>query len=183
MVWLRWKNDAFRGVALCLIILVAVGAAELFVWSGLREKAAGLEEQHRVGKMRLQAVSEYARWHPEPEKPVREDREQLRLLQRMMPVQADTASFISHLEQMALSCGTRLLAVRPSAASSRNEILATPIEVALQGDYFSTLMFFRKLEATVRQLTYRRFEVQVREQQLETRFAVIIYSTLGENKQ
>ena len=170
-------------IVVTILVLGMLAGAETSLWSVQRLRVAELEASCRTTEKELQEATLYVRRHPDPEKSLGDLKGQVGLLNLMMPPQADLAAFAGYLEQAAVASGVRLDALRPGAPTIKNGILAAPLEMALQGSYFSILMFLRKLEESPRQLTVSHFHIKAQQGMLETRMKLMVYSlAAGEYK-
>lgn len=176
------RKDSGKIVMVLSLILGLLFMMETCLWSGLRGRMTELEERCRIEKQQLQEASAYVRSHPDPEKPLQEIRNQLKLFNQLLPAQPETAAFAAYLEQAAIAGGVRLVSLRPATTTVKQGLQATPVELVLQGKYFSSLTFLRKLEETTRQINVSSFDVKNREDTLEMHLTVLIYSLHSEYK-
>ena len=97
-------------------------------------------EEEQAALERLQAE------HPDVEKYQMEVEKELKHVGALLPDDMETAVFLQEMKTAADRTGMVLCELAPEEAAEENGLLAMPVRVTLQGDYFSLVRFLRVVQ-------------------------------------
>ena len=158
----KWKC---RGFAAASCLLLALWAA--MMWQG----AGGVQElEEQAALERLQAE------HPDVEKYQMEVEKELKHVGALLPDDMETAVFLQEMKAAADRTGMVLCELAPEEAAEENGLLAMPVRVTLQGDYFSLVRFLRVVQNGSRLMQVAAMDVASKGDFLDCRLRFKIFS-------
>ena len=163
-------------VVLYLVLVLALG---LFVSSLVlypQELRIGeLTRQLQVERQKVAVVEKFILDHPDSDKRLFELQQSLARVEKALPESLDVSLFMSQLQRDAAASGVKLTNVRPAVLVDRAGYREMPIEVSVEGNYFATLAFLKKLEDGDRFNLPTGFLVQRKQDKLTTRLSLQIF--------
>ena len=169
----QWKYRGF-GAAACLLLVLWM----VMLWQGagvlgeLRE-----QEKHLHGLQEEQAALERLQAeHPDVEKYQLEVEMELKHVGELLPDDMQTAIFLQELKAAADRTGMRLCELVPEETEEEKGLLAMPVSVNLQGDYFSLVRFLRALQNGSRLVQIVAMDVSSKGDILDCRLRFKIFS-------
>ena len=163
-------------VALYLVMVLALGMfISTLVLYPQELRIGELTRQLQVERQKVAVVENFILAHPDSEKRLFELQQSLARMEKALPESLDVSLFMSQLQRDAAASGVKLNHVRPSALVDRAGYREMPIEVAIEGNYFATLAFLKKLEDGERFNLPTGFLVQRKQDKLTTRLNLQIF--------
>ena len=168
-----WKYRGFAAASCLLLLLWAV-----MLWQGpgalgeLEEQELHLHrlQEEQAARERLQAE------HPDVEKYQMEVEKELKHVGALLPDDMETAVFLQEMKAAADRTGMVLCELAPEEAAEENGLLAMPVRVTLQGDYFSLVRFLRVVQNGSRLMQVAAMDVASKGDFLDCRLRFKIFS-------
>jgi type IV pilus assembly protein PilO len=163
-------------VALYLVLVLTVG----FVVSSLvlqpqELRIAAISRQLSQEQQKLALIEKFILTYPNGEKRLNELQQSLLRVEKALPGSLDVSAFMAQLERDAQAAGVRLVNLKPSLMVDRAGYRELPIEVSLEGGYFQTMSFLKKLEDGERFSLPAAFLIQKKLDKLSTRLNLQIF--------
>jgi Tfp pilus assembly protein PilO len=159
-------------LALLLALAAAVSSLALYPQEA---RIDARQQQLRQELQKVAAVENYVLTHPDMDKHLQDLQQALLRVEKSLPGSMDVSDFLSALERDARAAGVRLTAVKPGAVTDRTGYREMPLEVSVEGNYFATLSFLKKLEDGIRFNLPVSFLIQQKQNTLATRLNLLIY--------
>ena len=168
-----WKYRGFAAASCLLLLLWAV-----MLWQGAG--ALGELEEQELQLHRLQeeqaALERLQAEHPDVEKYQMEVEKELKHVGALLPDDMETAVFLQEMKAAADRTGMVLCELAPEEAAEENGLLAMPVRVTLQGDYFSLVRFLRVVQNGSRLMQVAAMDVASKGDFLDCRLQFKIFS-------
>ena len=149
-----------------------------FLWQGAG--ALGELEEQQLQLHRLQeeqaALERLQAEHPDVEKYQMEVEKELKHVGALLPDDMETAVFLQEMKAAADRTGMVLCELAPEEAAEENGLLAMPVRVTLQGDYFSLVRFLRVVQNGSRLMQVAAMDVASKGDFLDCRLRFKIFS-------
>lgn len=163
-------------VALYLAIVLAIGVTTSSVIFAPQEKRlAELTRQLQQEKQKVAVVESFILTNPDVEKYQNELQLALQRAEIALPDSMEVSAFLSQIERNARDAGVKLTSVKPGAATERAGYRELPVEVSVEGTFFATLSFLKKLEDGARFSIPSAFLMQQKQNLLVTRLNLQIF--------
>ena len=163
-------------VALYLVLVLALGVAVSSVLLVPQEaKIADLARQLQSEQQKVTTVENFILANPDADKRLFELQQSLARVEKALPGSLDVSVFMSQLERDAAATGVRLVNIKPAAMVDRAGYREMPIEVSVEGNYYATLAFLKKLEDGERFSLPTAFLIQRKQDKLSTRLNLQIF--------
>ena len=159
---------------LALILAVGLGVSSLV----LVPQETRITERQRQLQQEMQkvaAVETFVLTNPDMDKHLNDLQQALLRAEKSLPGSMDTANFLAEIEKEARAAGVRLTGVKPGAIVDRAGYREMPLEISVEGNYFATLSFLKKLEDTARFNVPASFLIQQKQTALATRLNLQIF--------
>nr|WP_173812524.1 type 4a pilus biogenesis protein PilO [Dendrosporobacter quercicolus]NSL46693.1 type 4a pilus biogenesis protein PilO [Dendrosporobacter quercicolus DSM 1736]SDL60571.1 type IV pilus assembly protein PilO [Dendrosporobacter quercicolus] len=127
-------------------------------------------EQRRVG-----VIEAFAGAHPDISQYEQELNAKLATVNLLLPDQPKISEFIVTVEQAARASGLELQQIKPLQPVKKTGYREIPLELTVQGTYFPTLDFLKKLEGLERFNSVVNMTVQAQTDQLTSDLRINIY--------
>lgn len=163
-------------VVLYLVLVVALGVfvSSLLLYPQelrIAEKKRLLQQEEQ----KVNVVENYILAHPDADKRMAELQQSLLRVEKALPGSMDVSVFMGQLQKDATEAGVRILSVRPSALVDRAGYREMPVEVTLEGNFFQTMAFLKKLEDGERFSLPNTVLVQKKQETLTSRLNLLIF--------
>ena len=163
-------------VALYLVLVLALGMAVSSLLLVPQEaKISELNRQLQAERQKITVVENFILAYPDADKRLFELQQSLARVEKALPGSLDVSVFMSQLERDAVASGVRLVNIKPSVMVDRSGYREMPIEVSIEGTYFATLAFLKKLEDGERFSLPTAFLIQRKQDKLLTRLNLQIF--------
>ena len=139
----KWKCRCFAAAS-CL--LLALWAAMMWQGAGVVQELEEQEQSLHQVQEEYAALERLQAEHPDVEKYQMEVEKELKHVGALLPDDMETAVFLQEMKAAADRTGMVLCELAPEEAAEENGLLAMPVRVTLQGDYFSLVRFLRALQ-------------------------------------
>ena len=159
---------------LTLLLALTAGVSSLALYPQ-EERIVARQQQLRQELQKVAAVENYVLTNPDMDKHLQDLQQALLRAEKSLPGSMDVSEFLSTLERDARAAGVRLTAVKPGAVTDRAGYREMPLEVSIEGNYFATLAFLKKLEDGSRFNLPASFLIQQKQNVLATRLNLLIY--------
>ena len=169
----KWKGRGFVVFSCLLLLCWAV-----LIWQGLGAvKELQAQEEYLLGlRQEYAALERLQREHPDVEKYQMEIEMEEKRVDALLPDEMQTAVFLQELKAAADRTGMLLCELVPEEAEEENGLLAMPVKVNLQGDYFSLVRFLRSLQNGSRLMQIVAMDVSSKGDFLACRLRLKIFS-------
>ncbi len=168
-----WKYRGFAAASCLLLVFWAV-----MLWQGAG--ALGELQEQEVQLHRLQeeqaALERLQAEHPDVEQYQLEVEKELKHVGALLPDDMETAVFLQELKAAADRTGMVLCELAPEEPAEENGLLAMPVRVNLQGDYFSLVRFLRAVQNGSRLMQVAAMDVASKGDFLDCRLRLKIFS-------
>jgi Tfp pilus assembly protein PilO len=132
--------------------------------------------QLSVEKQKVAVVESFILAHPDTDQYLAELQQSLTQSELALPGSLDTSKFIAQLEKDTRDSGIRLLNVKPTVVTdNKGGYREIPIEVSVEGQYFPTMAFLKKLEDGERFSLVSAFLMQQKQGLVATRLNLQIF--------
>lgn len=175
--------ELLRGVApkywfiLYGVLLLAIGTLlSSYVLYPQESRGLELERQLAAERQKLAAVESFMLAHPEPEAYLQEMQRSQAKNELMLPVNLDVSKFIAQLEKDSKAAGVKLLSVKPSAAVEKAGYREMPMELMLEGTFYSIMSFLKRLEDGERFCVPASFLIQSKQNLLSVKLNLLIFA-------
>lgn len=169
----KWKYRGFAAASCLLVVLWVVmlwqGAVALGDLKEQEQYLHGLQEE-QAALERLQAE------HPDVEKYQLEVEKELKHVASLLPDDMQTAIFLQELKSATDRTGMTLCELAPEEAAEEKGLLAMPVRVNLQGDYFALVRFLRAMQNGSRLVQIVAMDVSSKGDLLDCRLRLKIFS-------
>ena len=163
-------------IALYLVVVLAVGVAVSSVIFAPQEKRlAELTLQLQQEKQKVAVVESFILTNPDMEKHQNELQQALQRAEIALPDSMGVSVFLSQIERNAREVGVKLTSVKPGAATERAGYRELPVEVSVEGTFFASMSFLKKLEDGARFNIPTSFLMQQKQNLLATRLNLQIF--------
>ena len=163
-------------VALYLVVVLAVGVAVSSVLFAPQEKRlADLSLQLQQEKQKVAVVENFILTNPDMEKHQNDLQQALKRAETALPDSMEVSAFLSQIERNARDTGVKLTSVKPGNAAERAGYRELPVEVSVEGTFFATMSFLKKLEDGARFSIPTSFLMQQKQNLLATRLNLQIF--------
>ena len=163
-------------IALYLVVLLAVTAVvSSVIFSPQEKRMAELTLQLQQEKQKVAVVENFILTNPDMEKYQNELQQALQRAEMALPDSMDVSAFLSQIERNAREAGVKLTSVKPGAATDRTGYREFPVEVSVEGTFFATMSFLKKLEDGARFSIPTSFLMQQKQNLLATRLNLQIF--------
>ena len=159
---------------LTLLLALAAGVSSLALYPQ-EERIVARQQQLRQELQKVATVEKYVLNHPDMDKHLQDLQQGLLRAEKSLPASMDVSEFLSALERDARAAGVRLSAVKPGTVTDRAGYREMPLEISVEGNYFATLAFLKKLEDGIRFNLPASFLIQQKQNVLVTRLNLLIY--------
>ena len=159
---------------LALILALGVGVSTLVLYpqeTRISERQRQLQQEMQ----KVAAVENFVLTNPDMDKHLADLQQALLRAEKSLPGSMDTANFLAEIEKEARAAGVRLTGVKPGAIVDRAGYREMPLEISVEGNYFATLSFLKKLEDTARFNVPASFLIQQKQTALATRLNLQIF--------
>jgi len=159
---------------LALILALGIGVSSLV----LVPQETRISERQRLLQQEMQRVAtveNFVLTNPDMDKHLTDLQQALLRAEKSLPGSMDTAGFLAELEKEARAAGVRLTGVKPGAIVDRAGFREMPVEISVEGNYFATLAFLKKLEDAARFNVPASFLIQQKQNVLATRLNLQIF--------
>ena len=132
--------------------------------------------QLQQAKQKVTVVETFVLTHPNTEQYLTELQMAIARAERALPPSPDISIFLAQLEKEAKAAGVKMTGVKPAVVIDRAGYRELPVEVSIEGNYFATLTFLKRLEDGERFSVPTAFLVQQKQNNLATRLNLQIFS-------
>lgn len=164
---------------LIILYLVAVLAAGLAVSSIFlypqEMRIFEMSRQLSAEKQKVAVIESFILAHPDTEQYLTQLQQSLAKADQALPGSLDVSKFIAQLEKDARESGVKLLNIKPSAMTDRAGYREMPVEVSIEGQFYSTMAFLKRLEDGERFSLPSAFLIQQKPGGLSTRLNLQIF--------
>ena len=164
-------------VVLYLVLVVALGlviSSLLLYPQELRQNE--LSAQLQQARQKVAVVETFVLTHPNTEQYLTELQMAITRADRALPPSPDISIFLAQLEKDAKVAGVKMTGVKPAVVIDRAGYREMPVEVSIEGNYFATLTFLKRLEDGERFSVPAAFLIQQKPNNLATRLNLQIFS-------
>ena len=164
------------GAGLAIVAGLLLGL--LVVPQILRLGSLGLQEQSALTELNA-AKATYGQLE-ELRKTSRKTESELLRVDRKAPEEAELPALIIQMQDLSVKSGTQLLSIKPSAVVQKNDYGQVPIEIQVDGYFFSLLDFVYRLEKLPRVINVTGIEVKEGKEGLpniETKIVALAFVT------
>ena len=163
-------------VVLYLVLLLAAGfVLSTMVLLPQEQRIDALALQLKAEQQKVAVVESFILSNPDTGKHLSDLNLALQKVEKALPGSMDLSHFLQQLERDAKAAGVRLVNVKPSALADRAGYREMPIELTVEGSYYSTLSFLKKLEDGERFSLPASFLIQRKQDKLSTRLNLQIF--------
>ena len=163
-------------IALYVVLVLAFGVGISSVVLYPQEaRITELDRQLQQEKQKVAAVENFVLAHPDTEKYLADLQKSLLRAETALPGSVDVSIFMAQLEKDARASGVKLTFVKPSVVTDRAGYRELPVEVSVEGNFFATLSFLKKLEDGARFSIPASFLIQQKQNSLVTRLNIQIF--------
>ena len=139
----KWKC---RGFAAASCLLLALWAAMMWQGAGAVQELEEQEQSLHQMQEEYAALERLQGGHPDVEKYQLGVGMEKKRVAALLPDEMQTGVFLQELKAASDRTGMVLCELVPEEAQEENGLLAMPVRVNLQGDYFSLVRFLRALQ-------------------------------------
>ena len=164
-------------VVLYLVLVVALGLViSSFLLYPQEVRQSEIAAQLQQARQKVAVVETFVLTHPNTEQYLAELQMAITRADRALPPSPDISIFLSQLEKEAKVAGVKLTGVKPAVVTDRAGYRELPVEISIEGNYFATLTFLKRLEDGERFTLPAAFLVQQKQNNLATRLNLQIFS-------
>ena len=162
---------------LYLVLVLAFGMAlSSIVLYPQERKILEMEDQLKSEQQKVSAVEGFILSNPNIEQYLQEMQRNQAKTEMLLPGGLDVSKFISQLEKDARTSGLRLINVKPAASADKSGYREMPVELSVEGSYFSIVSFMKKLEDGERFSVPTAFLIQPKQTVLAARINLQIFA-------
>ena len=169
----KWKC---RGFAAASCLLLARWAARMWQGAGAVQELEEQEQSLHQMQEEYAALERLQEEHPDVEKYQLEVEMEKKRVAALLPDEMQTGGFLQELKAASDRTGMVLCELVPEEAQEENGLLAMPMRVNLQGDYFSLVRFLRALQNGSRFMQVVAMDVASKGDFLDCRLQFKIFS-------
>ncbi len=163
-------------LALYLVLVLALGmVASSVVLVPQEARISAMASRLQAERQKVAVVENFVLAHPDANKRLLELQQSLVRVEKALPGSLDVSAFMTQLERDATATGVRLVNLKPSALVDRAGYREMPLEVSVEGNYYATLAFLKKLEDGERFSLPLAFLIQRKQDKLATRLNLQIF--------
>ena len=163
-------------VVLYLVLVLALGLAVSSIVLYPQEARIGeMSAQLQQARQKVAVIESFVLTHPDTNQHLTDLQKALGRAETALPGSLDFSLFLAQLEKDAKAAGVKLLAVKPSTVTDKAGYREMPVEVSIEGNYFATLSFLKKLEDGERFNLPVAFLIQQKPASLATRLNLQIF--------
>lgn len=135
-----------------------------------------LERQLSAERQKVAVVENFILAHPDPELYLQEMQRTQAKNELMLPENLDVSKFIAQLEKDTRTSKVRLLSVKPSAAAEKVGYREMPVEVVVEGSFYSVMSFLKLLEDGDRFCSPAAFMISPKQNVLSAKLNLLIFA-------
>ena len=169
----KWKC---RGFAAASCLLLALWAAMMWQGAGAVQELEEQEQSLHQMQEEYAALERLQEEHPDVEKYQLEVEMEKKRVAALLPDEMQTGVFLQELKAASDRTGMVLCELAPEEAAEENGLLAMPVRVTLQGDYFSLVRFLRVVQNGSRLMQVVAMDVASKGDFLDCRLQFKIFS-------
>lgn len=169
----KWKC---RGFAAASCLLLALWAAMMWQGAGAVQELEEQEQSLHQMQEEYAALERLQEEHPDVEKYQLEVEMEKKRVAALLPDEMQTGVFLQELKAASDRTGMVLCELVPEEVQEENGLLAMPVRVNLQGDYFSLVRFLRALQNGSRFMQVVAMDVASKGDFLDCRLQFKIFS-------
>lgn len=150
--------------AIVLAVLIVVFVVFFIVPKVVQVGSSSVEEQSALSQLNA-AKSSYGQLE-ELKKTSRKTEYQLMTLERQAPSDAELPSLLMQLQDISAKSGINFMSIKPRAPVQKNDYQEVPLEIEINGYFFSLLDFVYRVEKLPRIINITAIDVQEGEAKL-----------------
>lgn len=167
-------------IALYLVSVIAVGIIVSSILLYPQEQRYNeLARQLQQERQKVAVVENFVLAHPNVEQYLTDLQQSMNRAEKALPGTMEISAFLSQLEKDARTSGVKLSNVKPSAVANREGYREMPVELTVEGPFFATMSFVKRVEDGDRFTVPTGFMIQQKPNLLTTRLNLQIFSFGG----
>lgn len=178
MISLSWSKMVIK-YKLSLVIMGMIAATWL-VYSSLllpqRDSIDQLTMQLYTERQQVKFIEEFLLIHPNPEQYVLELDKNLMQINRILPDDPESSSFVMQVEELSKEWSMELNYLKPTKIMNKDGYREYEVEISLIGGFIESMQFIKKLENNSRFTNVIMVTMLPSKNRLETKLLVKIYS-------
>ena len=147
-----------------------------YVYQSQQQCLAQLNTDLQMTKQKVQVLEGFLAQHPDLKQYEKELQDKTDLVNSKLPADKDISSFIMQVEDSAKKTNVKLNRVKPIGEENKENYRGIKVELDINGDYFHTLEFLKKLEQLQRFNTVTDMSVQAKDEILNSKLSLLVYS-------
>jgi len=178
MISLSWNKMAVKHK----LSLVTVGmiAANWLVYSSLLlpqwDSIDQLTTRFYTERQQVKIIEDFLLIHPNPEQYILELDQKLMQIDRILPDNPESSSFLVQVEELSKECGIQLNYLKPTKIMNKDGYREYEIELSLIGGFIESMQFINKVENKSRFTNVTMIVMLPNKNSLETKLSAKIYS-------
>ncbi|SFL40134.1 type IV pilus inner membrane component PilO [Pelosinus propionicus] len=178
MISLSWSKMVIK-YKLSLVIMGMIAATWL-VYSSLllpqRDSIDQLTMQLYTERQQVKFIEEFLLIHPNPEQYMLELDKNLMQINRILPDDPESSSFVMQVEELSKECSMELNYLKPTKIMNKDGYREYEVEISLIGGFIESMQFIKKIENNSRFTNVIMVTMLPSKNRLETKLLVKIYS-------
>lgn len=164
-------------VALYLVLVLAVGlvVSSLLLYPQ-EQRLEAMKRKLQQENQKVAVVENFVLTHPNMEQYLSELQQAMNRAEAALPGNIEISAFLSQLEKDARAAGVKLMNVKPAVVAERQGYRELPVELGVEGGYFATMSFLKKLEDGSRFSAPTAFMIQQKKDLLSAKLNLQIFS-------
>ena len=159
------------------VMLLAVGMmlASLVLFPQ-ESRIRDLERELASERQKVAVVESFMLAHTDPEQYLREMQQSQAKNELLLPGNLDVSKFIGQLEKDTHASHVRLVSVKPAAAIEKAGYREMPVEIMVEGSFYSLMSFLKRLEDGDRFCSPTAFLIQPKQNLLSAKLNLQIFA-------
>ncbi len=141
-------------------------------WDRIDQLTTQFDKEYQQVKV----IEDFLLIHPNPEQYILELDQKLMQIDRILPDNPESSSFIVQVEELSKECGIQLNYLKPTKIMNKDGYREYEIELSLIGGFIESMQFIKKIEYKSRFTNVITIVMLPNKNSLETKLSVKIYS-------
>ncbi len=164
-------------IALYLVLVLAIGLVVSSLLLYPQEKRLeAMQRKLQQENQKVAVVENFVLTHPNMDQYLAELQQAMNRAEAALPGNIEISAFLSQLEKDARASGVKLMNVKPAVVAERQGYREMPVELGVEGPYFATMSFLKKLEDGSRFSAPTAFMIQQKKDLLAAKLNLQIFS-------
>lgn len=164
-------------IALYMVLMLAIAViVSSVVLLPQERRIAEKQQQLQQEKQKVGVIESFILSNPDMDKHLMDLQQSMNRAEMALPGSMDVSAFMAQIEIDAREAGVKISNVKPGTIADRAGYRELPVEISVDGTFFATMSFLKKLEDGARFSVPAAFLIQQKQNLLSTRINLQIFA-------